>query len=156
MRRRRWRHVSRVQVAPGRAAPARIEASFPAQLQRAVETFGQRFLAIAFEACAPPVSNAVRVKLRGTRGEVGIEVLATERGSYSRLVMAPLTGLLLADLSMWAWAFASSYRIERNRRGQVRIRVSVVIDPDELATEHLRWHQGWGWTRDPVAAAGGA
>jgi hypothetical protein len=144
MRRRRWRQVKTLHFATGDVNAA----SLLPQLPRAVETFGLRFLAIALEACAPPVSTSLRVKLRGARGIVGIEVIAKERDAFSRMVVAPLTGLLLADLSRWAWAFASSYRIERNRRGQVRIRVSVVLDPDELATGHLRWPPGWGWTRN--------
>jgi hypothetical protein len=171
MRRRRWRQVKKLHFATGDAAHGLIESidrraaetpegdtnavSLLPPLPRAVETFGLRFLAISFEACAPPVSNSLRVKIRGAPGIVGIEVVAKARDAYQRMVVAPLTGVLLADLTRWAWAFSSSYRIERNRRGQLRIRVSVVVDPDELATGHLWWSRGWGWTRDQVPLSQG-
>jgi hypothetical protein len=171
MRRRRWRRTKKLHFATGDAARGLIESvdGRPVEardgdtnpvpllppLPRSVETFGHRFLTIAFEACAPPVSNSLRVKVRGARGVVGIEVIAKARNAYQRMVVAPHTGVLLADLTRWAWAFSSSYRIERNRRGQVRIRVSVVVAPDELAAGHLRWSRGWGWTRDQVPLSQG-
>ena len=150
MRRRRWRRVTRLHFGiddATRASVGSIDArvtnalpmdlsaeSLLPELPRAVDTFTRRFLTIALEACAPPVSESLRVKLRRGRGVVRVEVIAMDREAYSRMVVAPLTGVLLADLSRWTWAFASSFRIEHNRRGHVRIRVAVVVDPDEHAT----------------------
>jgi hypothetical protein len=112
----------------------------------AVVTCARRVLTVAFAAFSPPVSKRVDLHLCHIAGQIGLQVTARDRRSFSRLQAMDGAEAAWAELLMLFVAFSPVFCLEPLRGDRASIAAILPFDPAASwglpKCSHLRFGKG--------------
>jgi hypothetical protein len=93
----------------------------PRPAPRSIVTCARRVVEIAVRSFEPPVTKRVDIHVCHAPGQIGLQVTASERRSYTRLRASGRGEATLNELSIWLGAFSPLYSLEPRRRDRANV-----------------------------------